>query len=202
METFEARKRAWFELQALRINIEENAAKLNLAEQEIVKEEFLKDFIGERAMEDFRRSLGRNGQGSGMLKWLKLEEVHERLKHQAEHRQKTLPSFRAYRHTARPSHTQRGDDEDFDDAMDDGDDEEATFDVLSSFQDNTNARRLEEDDEEDDLFFLDLELDDEVGASHGEESIGRGGGLEKEPLISKYFFRSFKTSTLFRRSCY
>ncbi|XP_076435286.1 NFX1-type zinc finger-containing protein 1-like isoform X2 [Babylonia areolata] len=163
MEVHEAKLRVRLELQKLKISIHEKAARLEIAEQEIVKEDFLKDFISSSAMGQFQRYLRKGQEGSGILKWLKLERAHERLKHQAEHRQKTLPryedvvsalqQYQAPHPFSIPSELG----EEFDD---DDDDDDETVDTLLSIRDNTQSRRLDIDDDDDDFFFEGIDFDD------------------------------------------
>ena len=154
METHEAKVRAKQELAALRIDIHEKAARLEMAEQEIVREDFLKDFISSDAMRDLKRSLGRGGEGgAAILRWLRLEMLHERLVHQAEHRLDKLPPPRAL--LADRPRVLVPVRENFEDEFEDDDVDDETIDVLSSFVDTAQSRRLDDDDDD----FLDFDID-------------------------------------------
>ena len=159
METHEAKVRAKLELRTLRIDIHEKAAKLEMAEQEIVKEEFLKAFISAKAMQDFKRSLGRHGEDSAILGWLKLEKLHERLLYQAEHRMDKLPPAQVL--LAGKSQLSALVRENFEDELEDAeDDDDETVDVQSAFMDSTQARRLDTDEDDDDLLEFEVDFDE------------------------------------------
>nr|KAG5685909.1 hypothetical protein BaRGS_005418 [Batillaria attramentaria] len=160
MEVHEAKMRVRDELRALRLEIHVGAAKLEIAEQEVVREFFLESHIDEDLMKSFGHRSAGDSRSSMMLKWLKLENLHERLVEQAEHRLNKLPAFRqsAQRGAAASAQTWGAA---FDDEEDvDEDEDEEMIDITASVRDNHQSRRLDDDDDDDDFDFdLDLNLD-------------------------------------------
>ncbi|KAL8625015.1 hypothetical protein ACOMHN_012024 [Nucella lapillus] len=162
MEVHEAKMRARLDLRKQSVDVHGKAVKLEVVEQEIVKEDFLQDFIPQSFMDEFKRCFRRGEEGSAILKWLKLEMVHERLKYQAEHRGKTLPSIQVVvedRQGSRSLSLLTRFEDPYDEEDDDDDDDE-TISVAFSFRDSTQSRKLDIDDDDDDEFMLeDLDLD-------------------------------------------
>lgn len=159
MEVYEARLRARDELRSMTIQIHGMAAKLELAEQEIMKESFLEDFIG-----GHKKSFTTRGQEDcGILSWLGLDKVNERLLYQAQHHLQKLPSARQLKsqtirktvaQTAAPHPAANDDDEE----EDDDDDDEMMEDLAAALRDNQQQRQLEEDLFDD----FDFEMEDDM----------------------------------------
>lgn len=194
MEVHEAKMRARDELRELRLQIHAGAAKLEIAEQEIVKEFFLESHM-QSCIKDFGHQSSPDKERSMMLKWLRLENLHERLVEQAENHLKRLPAFKqSMRKAGQRGHFRDADADDNDD--DDDDEEDDTIDITASFRDNHQSRKLEDDDDYDDSDFdVDLDLDLEVEESNAQKTRRLLQQLERETLSLRLEFVALHLSS-------
>ena len=162
VETFEARVRAKNDLKCFGLDIDKMAMQLEIAEREIVNENFLKEFICEKVMQGFMEFSRHSKSSCGMAKWLRCDYIVERLRHQAEYdlnSPMTNEQFLRFKANTRPKEVHEEDKSHFDFSDDDNSMDLMVWDRDSGFNRNID---WEEDDITEDSLFEDLHLVNEA----------------------------------------